>query len=66
MVEIDKTHYQTLILTLSDGTEVSAIIPACLEPDENGIAVGLKSIRVTYKKPLPKWCFFGEVKEEAT
>lgn len=52
--------YQTIILILSDGRKIYAVVPAFCE--EKALPVSVARILITEPKELPPDCSFGPLK----
>ena len=55
----DSKKYQTIILRLSDGRRISALVPAFLDRGE--VDVDVVSIQVTEACELPDSMYFGRL-----
>lgn len=55
--DLSKTHFQNIIITIEDGSEIVASIPARYQP---GDIVVVESVQLTIPAPLPPGIYWYE------
>lgn len=56
-------EYQIIILTLSDGRKITAVVPAFSKPDE---PLWIASVQLTEPRALPPGLTFGQLRDLLT